>query len=148
MERRKITTIEELKIFIEEFDHYCFNSYHSTVFFSYSYSQYANQTCNVEGEALEFLLSEEAASEKRRAEEIRLEEEREKAEKEAQAFKYANGGVFEFAAFANGRWFDYEFAANTLEDAERIGWEKLEKDTAHWKGGSANLFSVKCWYCR
>ena len=60
MEQKIIKTMEELNIFIDEFDNYLFNSNNSTVFFRNSYSHYADQEHKVEGEALAFLLEEEA----------------------------------------------------------------------------------------
>lgn len=130
----QITTMKELNIFIQEFDNYSFNSDNSTVFFSSSYSHYADQELRVEGEALEFLLKEEAEEEAERKNRQTPEEKEWEAAEKARLYKNKNGGLFEFRCFAKNReWFVYQIQADSLDDAERIGWELLAKDTAHWK---------------
>lgn len=57
-----IKTMKELNNLIEFFDEYSFDSYDSTISFR-SHFHYANQTHNVEGEALAFLLEEEVWAE-------------------------------------------------------------------------------------
>lgn len=77
----QITTMKELNIFIQEFDNYSFDSDNSTVFFQNSYSHYADQEHNVEGEALAFLLEEEAEEDRALEERLRAARERLEAER-------------------------------------------------------------------
>lgn len=138
MENKIIKTMEELNIFIDEFDNYCFNSDESTVFFRNSYSHYADQEHKVEGEALAFLLEEEAEEKAHEEEESRKlhaileaearEEEEYRKEIEAQAFKEKNGGFFVFKCDAVFAEFEYDLFAKSLDDAIRIGWEELAKE--------------------
>lgn len=78
-------------------------------------------------------------------------QEKQAAEEKARAEienKNKNGGVFEFRCLARGKWFEYKLQASSLADAERIGWEKLDQDTRHWKYGSAKRWSVTSWACK
>jgi hypothetical protein len=142
-----IKTIKDLKIFIDEFDNYRFYSSTSTVYFEYSYSHYADQEVEVEGEALAFLLKEEAEEEAERKNRQTPEEKAWEAEEKARLFKNKNGGLFEFRCFAERKWFVYQIQATSLDDAERIGWEKVAKETAHWKGGSVTRRSCYFYSC-
>lgn len=103
---------------------------------------------NVKGEALNFLISLEEADEKALTELIFFSvEDDEEEEKKQKEFKEKNGGLFVFRCMASGKVFAYEIQANSLAEAERIGWEKLAQDTRHWKYGSAKSWSVSSWSC-
>ncbi|NCB03788.1 MAG: hypothetical protein EOM67_16775 [Spirochaetia bacterium] len=100
----------------------------------------------VEGEALELMMGLDEGKHESFEEYVFISCEAHYQEKKAAEEKERK--EFEFRCLASGKWFEYKLQASSLADAERIGWEKLAQDTAHWKYGSARSWSVTSWSCQ
>ena len=154
MEQKIITTKTDLVKIIDD-PYYFFHSASSTLEVMDEPSSTLLEY-KVEGEALDLMIA--LVEGKRKAFEeyvfISCEahyQEKKAAEEKARAEienKNKNVGAFSFRCMASGKWFEYKIQADSLADAERVGWENLAKDTAHWKYGSAKRWSVSSWSCK